>query len=108
MAPGSRARQSPRNNPPANPTEKQDELASPQSPARRSDASSNEAPTLLEAPTLPFIPLTKDFFKKFMKAFVESTQARDREQAEPREQPLKARSPEIYLEKSHMDCYHFC
>ena len=43
-----------------------------------------------------------------MKVFVESIQARNREQAEPRKHPLKARSPETYLEKFHIDCYHFC
>ena len=82
MAPGFRARRSPCNNPPADPTEKQDELASPQGLVERSDAGSNKALTPLEALTQPLIPLTKDFFTKFMKAFVESTQTRDREQAE--------------------------
>ena len=28
--------------------------------------------------------------------------------AEPQKQPLKARSPETYSEKFHIDCYHFC
>ena len=37
---------------------------------------------------------------------METTQAR--EQLEPRERPLKARTPETYSGKSHMDCYHFC
>ena len=108
MAPGSCARQSPCNNLLANPTGEQDELASPQSPAKRSDAGSDEAPTPLEAPTPPFVPPTKDLFTKFMKAFVESTQAWDQEQTEPRKRPLKARFPETYSGKSHIDCYHFC
>ena len=43
-----------------------------------------------------------------MKAFVELTQAWDREQAEPQEQPLKARSLDTYSGKFYMDCYHFC
>ena len=43
-----------------------------------------------------------------MKAFVESTQVWDWEQVEPQEQLLKARSLETYLEKSYIDCYHFC
>ena len=43
-----------------------------------------------------------------MKAFVESIQAWDWEQTKPREQPLKARSPEIYLGKFYIDCNHFC
>ena len=82
MALRSCARQSPYNNPPANLTEEQDELASPQGLAGRSNTGSNEALTPPETPTPPLILSTKDFFTKFMKAFIESTQARDREQAE--------------------------
>ena len=108
MAPESYARRSPRNNLPANPTGEQNELASPQGLARRSDAGSDKAFTPSEALTPPFVPPTKDLFTKFMKAFVESIQAWDREQAEPQEQPLKARSPKTYLGKSHMDCIYFC
>ena len=40
-----------------------------------------------------------------MKVFMETTQA---QATEPRERPLKARTPETYSGKSHMDCYHFC
>ena len=36
------------------------------------------------------------------------TQARDREQLEPQERPLKAKTSETYSKKSHIDCYHFC
>ena len=89
-------------------TEKQDELASPQGLARRSDAGSNKASTPPKALTPPLVPSTKDFFMKFMKVFVESTQTRNQKQAEPWKWSFKARSPEIYLKKSHMDCYHFC
>ena len=110
MAPGSCARRSPCVNPPADPTGEQDELAG-QGPVRGFNAGSNEAPTKaptpLEAPTPPLVPSsTKDFFTKFMKVFMETTQAQAL--AEPRERPLKARSPETYSGKSHMDCYHFC
>ena len=83
MAPGSCALRSSCNNPPADPTGEQDELASPQGPVGRSDVGSDKAITLLEASTPPFIPPTEDLFTKFMKAFVESTQAWDREQTEP-------------------------
>ena len=102
MAPGSRTtRRSPRVNPPVDPTE-QDELAGAQ--GGRSDAGSDEAPTPPEAP--PPAPTSEDLFTKFMKVFMETTQARD--QLEPREHPLKAKTPETYSGKSHMDCYHFC
>ena len=39
---------------------------------------------------------------------METTQAQDREQLEPWERPLKARTPETYSGKSHMNCYYFC
>ena len=87
MAPGSRARRSPRVNPPADPTGEQDELAG-QGPVRGFNAGSNEAPT--EAPTPPealtpplVLSSTKDLFTKFMKVFMKTTQAQT--QAEPRE-----------------------
>ena len=88
-----------------------DELAGTQGPARKSNTGSDEAPTEAptppEASTLPLVPPTsEDFFTKFMKVFMEMTQARD--QLKLREHPLKARTPETYSGKSHMDCYHFC
>ena len=105
MAPASRTtRQSPRVNPPANISGNQDELASA---PRGSDASSNEAPILSEAPTWPLVSLpAKDLFTKFMKVFMETTQVQTL--AEPWERPLKARTPETYWGKSHMECYNFC
>ena len=79
MAPGSCAWQNLCNNPLANLTGEQDELVGPQSQAERLDASSDKASTPPEALIPPFIPPTKDFFTKFMKAFMELTQAWDRE-----------------------------
>ena len=93
-----------------NPARELDELAGAQDPARRSNAGSHkaptEAPTPLEASTPPLVPPTsEDLFTKFMKVFMETTQARD--QLEPREHLLKARTRETYSGKSHMDYYHF-
>ena len=112
MAPGSCAQRSPRVNPPANPTGEQDELAG-QGPIRGFNAGSDEAfteaPTPLEALTPPLVPpSTKDLFTKFMKVFMETTQAQAQVLAELQEQPLKAWTPETYWGKSHMECYHFC
>ena len=85
---------------------KQDKLAGT---PKRSDANSNEALTLPEAPTLLLVPPpANDFFTKFMKVFMKTTQVRDQEQLEPQERPLKARTLETYSRKSHMDYYHFC
>ena len=83
MAPESCAQQSPCNNPWANLTREQNELASPQSPAKRSDVGSDKAPTPSEAPTPLFVPPIKDFFAKFMKAFVKLTQTWDWKQTDP-------------------------
>ena len=84
-----------------------DELAGAQAPARECNAGSNDAPIPPEASTLPLVPpISEDIFIKFMKEFIETTHARD--QLEPRDRPLKARTLETYSGKSHMDCYYFC
>ena len=111
MTPGSRSRRSPCVNTPADLAGGLDELASAQGPARRSNVGSDKAPTKaptpLEAPTLPLVlPPTEDFFTRFMKVFMETTRAQAL--AEPQERALKARIPETYSGKSHIDCYHFC
>ena len=105
MAPESRTtRRSPRVNPPVDPIE-QDEFAGAQ--GGRSDAGSDNALTSPEAPIPPLVPPpAEDLFTKFMKVFMETTQAQAL--AEPRERSLKARTPETYWGKSHMECYHFC
>ena len=112
MAPGSRTtHRSPCINTPVNPARELDKLAGAQGPTKKSNTGSDETPT--EAPTPPEVstpplvpPTSEDLFTKFMKVFMETTQAW--EQLEPREQTLKARTPETYSRKSHMDCYHFC
>ena len=43
-----------------------------------------------------------------MEVFMEITQAWNQEQLELQEHLLKARTPETYSGKSHMDYYHFC
>ena len=110
MAPESRiTQQSPRVNTPVDPARKLDELAGAQGPSRGSNAGSNEAPTLPEASTLTLVtPTSKDLFTKFMKVFMETTQAQAQALVEPRERPLKARTLETYWGKSYMECYHFC
>ena len=114
MVPGSRTtRQSPCVNTPVNPARELDELDGAQGPARRSNAGSNEAPTKAPTPpkasTPPLVPPTSgDLFTKFMKVFIEIMQAQAQALAEPRERPLKARTPETYFGKSHMNCYYFC
>ena len=78
MAPGSRACRSPRVNTPVDPARELNKLAGAQGPTRRSNAGSDESLTPPEASTSPLIPPTsKDLFTKFMKVFMETTQARD-------------------------------
>ena len=75
----------------------------------RSNTGSNEAPTSPKAPTPPLVPPpSEDLFTKFMKIFMEMTQAQAQALAEPWERLLKARTLETYWGKSHMECYHFC
>ena len=111
MALGSCVCRNPCVNPPPDPAGEQDELGGAQNPATKSNIGSNEASTKALTPPEALIPPlvpppTKDFFTKFMKVFMEMTQAQPL--AEPWEHPLKARTPENYWGKSHMECYHFC
>ena len=109
MAPGSRVCQSPCVKTPVDPAKELDELAGAQDPARRSNTGSNEALIPPEASTPPLVPPTsEDLFTKFMKVFIELTQAQAQALAEYRERPLKARTPETHFGKSHMHYYHFC
>ena len=111
MASGSYARRSLCINSLADSTEEQNKLAG-QSPIRRFNVGSNEAPTkasislkVLTSPLILFF--TKDLFTKFMKMFIKIIQAQTQALVEPQEQSFKARIPEIYWGKSHMECYQF-
>ena len=109
MASGSCACRNPCVNTPIDPAGELDELANAQGPARRSNAGSDESSTPPEASTPPLVPpISEDLFTKFMKVFMETTQAQAQALAEPKERPLKARTPETYSGKSHMACYYFC
>lgn len=45
--------------------------------------------------------------KLCMESFIQG-QGQTKAHPERRERPLKARFPDLYYGKSHMDCYHFC
>ena len=65
---------------------------------------------LISAPVfaLPPTPVpTNELFKQFMKAYLESNQG-PRQPLVEYKQHFKAKIPEVYYCKSHMDCYHFC
>ena len=82
MASRSYIQQSLYNNTPVNFIGKQNKFAGSPSLARRLDINSNKAFIPPGAPTLILIFFTKDFFMKFMKAFVKLIQAQDQEQTE--------------------------
>ena len=92
-------------------TREQDELVSAQVLAKRSNAGSDETPTNalipLEAPTLPLVSsFTEDFFIRFMKVIMETTQAQTLTEWQKRQ--LKARTSDTYFKKFYIDCYYFC
>ena len=90
-------------NPSANISGKQNELAGT---PKKSDTGSNEAPTSPKTPTSPLVFfLAKDLFMKFIKVFMETTQAKTLK--EPQERPLKARILETYKSKFDIECYNF-
>ena len=63
---------------------------------------------LIPAPVPALAPPSSDeLFRQFIRAYLESNQGPRQPPAE-REQSLKAKVPEMYYGKSHMDCYHFC
>ena len=69
-------------------------------------------PALIPAPVpapvpAPALPSSDELFRQFMRAYLESNQGPRPPPAE-RERSLKAKVPEVYYGKSHMDCYHFC
>ena len=101
---GPRTRRSPRRNPPPG---GEDELAGgpPGAPTEGSNTPTH-SPAVSRAPT-PAPPSTDELFKRFMKAYLESNQ-RPSQPPEERERPLKAKVPDVYYGKLHMDCYHFC
>ena len=53
------------------------------------------------------LPSSNKLFKQFLRAYLESNQGSRQPLAE-RERSFKAKVPEVYYGKLHMDCYHFC
>ena len=88
--------------------------------ASRSDSESDElmapekgipAPSHASAPALvePTLALkySEADLMRILKIFSE-TKGQEPKAEVPRERPLKAKVPDVYFGKSHMDCYHFC
>ena len=61
-------------------------------------------PALFPAPALPS---SNKLFKQFMRIYLELNQRPNRLPVE-RERSLKAKVPDVYHGKLHMDCYYFC
>ena len=102
---GPRTRRSPRRNSlPGG----EDKLAGgpPGAPSKGSSHTSTHSPAVSWAPT-PALLFTNELFKRFMKAYLESNQGPS-QPLEERKRPLKAKVPDAYYGKLHMDCYYFC
>ena len=70
---------------------------------------STSSPAVSRAPTpIPSsTPLSiNELFQQFMKAYLESNQGPS-QPPEERKRPFKAKVPDVYYGKLHMDCYHF-
>ena len=63
-------------------------------------------PALAPAPAPVSVP-TNELFKKFIKAYLESNQGLKQPLAE-RKRAFKAKVPEVYYGKLHIDCNYFC
>ena len=61
-------------------------------------------PALIPTPTPPS---SDKLFNQIMKAYLKLSQGSSRPPAE-RERFFKAKMPDVYYGKLHMDCYHFC
>ena len=91
----------------------EDEFA--KGPPRASTKSSNTStlsPAISRAPTLAPAPVPAPLsidklFKQFIKAYLESNRGPSQPPTE-RKQLFKAKMPDIYYGKLHIDCYHFC
>ena len=68
------------------------------------DFSHNDGP--VNPPAEP--PVAKYTEENLQRIFKTILKARALPSDGPREKPLKARSPDIYYGKSHMECYNFC
>ena len=121
------ARRSPRRNPPPTGEDELAGAAQGPAPTEGSDTSTpapaaSRVPTPTPPPDAPVAApssapalaatapsLDNELFKQFMKAYLEAqVPGRTEVDPEPREQPLKARFPDLYYGNLHMDCYQFC
>ena len=68
------------------------------------ESSHDETPVnfLAESPVAKY---TEENLQKILRTVLE---ARTPPSDGPRKKPLKARSPDVYRSKSHIECYNFC
>ena len=84
----------------------------------RGSLAPTDAPEPTPGPAASASPAsTEELFKLFMRTYMDTVKNQAQVQApvqvpappvEPKEQPLKARFPDLYFGKSHLDCYRFC
>ena len=69
------------------------------------ESSHDEAPVNPPAVEPPVAKYTEEDLQRILRTVLE---ARAPPSDGAREKPLKARSPDVYRGKSHMECYNFC
>ena len=81
--------------------------APPLTDSRVSTPTASCTPILAPAPVPALAKYTNADFHQFMKVFMDA-QGRSKTHKGPQKSFLKARFPNLYYGKSHMDCYQFC
>lgn len=103
MAPGSHVRRGPSS------SSEPDELANDLESSVFSDAVASTLGAFAPGVSAPAPDYLQRVTKLRMGAFIQGQASRlEPDQQGPRERPLKARLPDLYYGKSHMECYHFC
>ena len=106
----SRSRKAAASAPPASRSDSEfDKLGAPKKGTPASNHASDPSHASAPAPVEPTLALkySEADLMRILKIFSE-TKGQEPKAEVPRERPLKAKVPDVYFGKSHMDCYHFC
>ena len=104
VGPGSRSRKTVASTPPISRSDsKSDELGALE---KGTPAPSHMSTPALVEPTLASKYSEADLIR-ILKIFLETKGLKPKAEV-PRKRPLKAKIPDVYFEKLHIDCYYFC
>ena len=110
MGQGSRSRKAAASAPPTSRSDsKSDKLGASEKGTPVPSYTSAPSHASTSAPVEPTLALkySEADLIRILKIFLE-TKGQEPKAKVPRKQPLKAKIPDIYFGKSHIDCYHFC